>query len=104
MSYTVARRTSEMGIRLALGAQRPEVLQMILRESLRLVAIGVVCGIAVAIGAGRLIKTMLYGLPPHDAATLTIAIGVMIMVSALAAYLPARRASRVDPIVALRYE
>jgi predicted permease len=104
MSYTVARRTAEMGIRLALGAQRAEVLRMILRESLRLVAIGIACGGAVAVAAGRLIKTRLYGLPPHDVATLAIAIGVMTIVSALAAYLPARRASRVDPIVALRYE
>ncbi|HEX4566289.1 MAG TPA: FtsX-like permease family protein [Vicinamibacterales bacterium] len=104
MSCTVARRTAEIGIRLALGAQRSEVLQMILRESLRLVAIGVVCGIAASVGAGRLIKTMLYGLPPHDTSTLAIAICVMTVVSALAVYLPARRASRVDPIVALRYE
>jgi predicted permease len=104
MSYTVARRTSEMGIRLALGAQQAEVLQMIMRESLRLVAAGVVCGIAVAMGAGRLVSTMLFGLPPHDAFTLVTAIGAMTIVSAVAAYLPARRASRVDPIVALRYE
>ena len=93
-----------MGIRLALGAQRPEVLQMIMRESLRLVAAGVVCGVLVAMGAGRLIDKMLFGLPPHDAVTLAVAIGVMTIVSAVAAYLPARRASRVDPIVALRYE
>jgi ABC-type antimicrobial peptide transport system permease subunit len=104
MSYSVARRTPEMGIRLALGAQRPEVMRMIMRESLGLVAVGVVCGVAVAMGAGRLVKTMLFGLPPHDALTLSVAIGVMAVVSAAAAYLPARRASRVDPIIALRYE
>src|SRR5262249_15581823 len=74
MSSPVARRTAEMGIRLALGAQRPEVLQMIMRESLRLVAAGVVCGIAVAMGAGQLVKSMLFGLPPHDAMTLALAI------------------------------
>ena len=100
----LAVRTAEMGIRLALGAQRLEILRMILRESLRLVTTGIFCGVAVSVGAGRLIKTMLYGLPPHDTATLAIAIGVMTSVSMLAAYLPARRASRVDPIVALRYE
>jgi predicted permease len=104
MSYTVARRTAEMGIRLALGAQRPDVLQMIMRESLRLVAVGVACGLAIAIGAGRLVETMLFGLAPHDPGTVTIAIAVMTLVSAIAAYLPARRASRVNPIVALRYE
>jgi len=75
-----------------------------MRESLRLVAAGVICGVAVSIGAGRLVQTMLFGLAPYDGATLAIAIAVMAAVSSLAAYLPARRASRVDPIVALRYE
>jgi len=104
MSYNVARRTPEMGIRMALGAQRVDVLRMVMRESLLLVGIGVAAGLAVAFGAGRLLKSLLFGLAPHDVATIAVAIAVMGAVSAVAAYLPARRASRVDPIVALRYE
>jgi predicted permease len=104
MSYNVARRTAEMGIRMALGAQRIDVLRMVMRESLLLVAAGVVAGLAIAFGAGRLLATLLFGLAPHDLSTLMAAIAVMVVVSAVAAYLPARRASRVDPIVALRYE
>jgi predicted permease len=104
MSYNVARRTAEMGIRMALGAQRLDVLRMVMRESLTLVGIGVGAGVAVALVAGRLIANLLFGLPAHDAATMAIAVLVMAGVSALAAYLPARRASHVDPMVALRYE
>ncbi len=104
MSYNVARRTPEMGIRMALGAQRGRVLGMVMTESMRLVAIGVVTGVAVALAAGRLVSTLVYGLSATDAATILIAVGVLAGVSALAAYLPARRASRVDPAIALRAE
>jgi predicted permease len=104
MSYNVSRRTSEIGIRMALGAQRGDVLGMVLRESMLLVGIGVAAGLAAAIAAGRFVAAFLFGLEPRDPATIAVATAVMIAVAALAGYLPARRASRVDPMVALRYE
>ncbi|HVL68625.1 MAG TPA: ABC transporter permease [Vicinamibacterales bacterium] len=104
MSYNVTRRTAEMGLRMALGAQRRHVIEMVMRESLTLVAAGVITGIAIATFAGRLIRSLLFNMPPHHVPTLLAAVAVMGMVSALAAYLPARRASRVDPVVALRQE
>jgi predicted permease len=104
MSYSVARRTNEIGIRMALGAQRHDVLTMVMRESMLLVVAGVVIGIAAAAAASRLVGTLLFGLPATDLPTVGAAILVMIVVSALAGYLPARRAAHVDPMVALRYE
>jgi predicted permease len=104
MSYSVARRTNEIGIRMALGAQRQDVLRLVMRESMTLVAIGVAAGLAIAVGASRFVATLLFGLPPTDVLTMVLAIGVMVLVSALAGYFPARRASRVDPMVALHYE
>jgi predicted permease len=104
MSYSVARRTNEIGIRMALGAQRNDVLGLVLRESLILVAIGVVVGLAVALSTGRFVATLLFGLAPTDAVTILTAVAIMIAVSTIAGYLPARRASRVDPMVALHYE
>ena len=104
MSYGVARRTREIGIRMAMGAQREAVLSLVLRESMFLVAIGIVIGVAGAFGAGRLIESQLFGLEPTDAATMVSAVLLLIVVSAAAGYLPARRATRVDPMVALRYE
>ena len=104
MSYGVSRRTNEIGIRMALGAERSGVVRMVLSESMRLVAIGVVLGLAGALAAGRLVATVLFGLSPNDAWTIAGAIVVMTIVSFAAGYLPARRASRVDPMVALRYE
>jgi predicted permease len=104
MSYNVSRRTNEIGIRMALGAQRQDVLRLVMRESLILVTIGVVAGVAVALSTSRFVKTLLFGLAPTDAASVAAAIGVMVIVSALAGFLPARRASRVDPMVALRYD
>ena len=104
MSYSVSRRTGEIGIRMALGAQRGDVLGLVMRESLWLVVIGVAVGLAIALAAGRLVQTLLFGLAPTDALSLATAVGVMGLVSALAGYLPARRASRVDPLTALRLE
>lgn len=104
MSYNVSRRTNEIGIRMALGAQRQDVLRLVMGESMILVAIGVVGGVGIAIAAGRFVSTLLFGLPPRDVMSILVAIGVMVLVSALAGYLPARRASRVDPMVALHYE
>ena len=104
MSYNVSRRTNEIGIRMALGAQRSHVLGLVMRESMILVVIGIVVGLVAALSASGFVKTLLFGLPPTDALSIGTAILVMVSVSALAGYLPARRASRVDPMVALRYE
>jgi predicted permease len=104
MSYSVARRTNEIGIRMALGAQRQDVLRLVMRESMTLVVAGVSIGIVTALGAGRLVASLLFGLAPTDALTMFAALTVMLLVSGLAGYLPARRASRVDPMVALHYE
>lgn len=102
MSYNVARRTNEIGIRMALGAQRGSVLGMVMRESMLLVGVGVALGLGGALWAGRFVKTVLYGLPPNDPSTIAAAVAVIAVVSALAGYLPARRASHVDPMEALR--
>ena len=89
---------------MSLGAPRTAVVALIMRESLLLVAAGVAAGLAVTAAAGRLVATLLFGLAPYDVRTIAAAVLVMAGVSAAAAYLPARRASQVDPLVALRYE
>jgi predicted permease len=104
MSYSVSRRTNEIGIRMALGAQRREVLGLVMRESMMLVLLGVIIGVGVSLAAGRFVATLLYGLAATDGLTIAAAVGIMVCVSALAGFLPARRASRVDPMVALRYD
>ena len=104
MSYAVTRRTNEIGIRMALGASGAGVLWMVMRESLLLVAVGVGIGIPVALAATRLVASVLYGLKASDPVTITAAALAMVAVAALAGYLPARRAAKVDPMVALRYE
>ena len=104
MSYSVARRTNEIGIRMALGAQSQDVLTLVMGESMRLVAAGIGIGLFAAFAASRLVQNLLYGLAPHDVVTMTVSVGVMIAVSAIAGYLPARHAARVDPLEALRYE
>jgi predicted permease len=104
MSYNVTRRTNEIGIRMALGAQRRDVLGLVMKESMLLVLIGMIIGLAAAVATGRLITTMLFGLSPADPRTILVAIAIMAVVSAVAGYLPARRASKVDPMIALHYE
>jgi predicted permease len=104
MSYNVSRRTREIGIRIAMGAERQEVLGLVLRESMRLVVLGIAIGIVGSLAAGRVVESQLFGLEPNDAATMITAILVMLAVSSIAGYVPARRAARVDPMVALRYE
>jgi predicted permease len=104
MSYLVTRRRNEIGIRMALGADRRAVVRMIFRESAALLAVGVAVGVALAMAAGRTASALLYGLTPADPTTLAQAVVAMVMVSALATYVPAARAARIDPMRALREE
>jgi predicted permease len=102
MSYTVSRRTREIGIRMALGAERTSVLWMILREVAVMAAAGVLIGLPVAWALGRLVESQLYGLSPTDPFTLIMAATALSAVALLAGYVPARRATRVDPMLAIR--
>jgi predicted permease len=104
MSYTVARQFSEMGIRMALGAQRATVVWMILRRVLILAAIGLAVSIPVALGGARLVKSLLFGTQPNDPRTLAVAGLILLSAAALAGYAPALKASRIDPLVALRHD
>jgi ABC-type antimicrobial peptide transport system permease subunit len=104
MSYSVARRTNEIGIRMALGARRAHVVRMVLTESMILVGIGVALGLGTAFLGGRAVASVLFGLEAGDALTLASAVGILVVVSIAAGLLPARRAARVDPLVALRVE
>jgi predicted permease len=104
MAYNVTRRTQEIGVRIALGAARKNVLSMILRETLGLTGIGIVLGLACALAAAQLLAGMLYGVSAQDPVTLVAVSVVLGGVAAVAGWIPARRAMRVDPMVALRYE
>jgi putative ABC transport system permease protein len=104
MSYSVSERTHEIGIRMALGARQTDVLGLVARLGLKLTAIGVAIGVALALGVTRLISTFLYGVKPSDPVTyVAVALGLG-AIALLACYIPARRAIKVDPLVALRYE
>jgi ABC-type antimicrobial peptide transport system permease subunit len=104
LSYEVTQRTREIGIRMALGARPPDVLRIIVRQGVGLSAVGAIIGILVALGATRYLTSLLYGVRPFDPPTF-LAVALLLCLVALAAcYIPARRASRVDPLVALRYE
>ena len=104
LSYSVAGRTREIGVRMALGAQRGSVLKMILQEAGILVLVGVVIGIPSAILASRLFSSMLFGLKSTDPVSMLLVIAVLLAITLLASYIPARRATKVDPMIALRYE
>jgi predicted permease len=104
LSYAVAQRTGEIGIRMALGAQRGTVIGMILRETSLLIAIGLLVGVPASLACARLVQSKFFGLKAADPLTLAAALSVMLAVAAISGYLPARRASRVDPLVALRHE
>ncbi len=104
ISYRVSARTREIGIRMALGAERGQVVRSVLRQTVLLTVSGVVFGLFVALAAARFIGSLLYGLSPEDPIALAVAAAIMLAAAVIAAYLPANRASKVDPMVALRYE
>ncbi|HKT25256.1 MAG TPA: FtsX-like permease family protein, partial [Terriglobales bacterium] len=104
IGYSVARRTAEIGVRMALGAERGRILLMILFEVSLLVIVGIVVGLPLAWMAARLLSHQLYELSPHDPLTLAGSVAAIVAITLLAGYVPARRASKVDPMVALRYE
>ena len=104
ISYTVTQRTQEIGIRLALGAQRGDVLRLIIGQGMRLLAIGLVCGFAGVFGLGHLLQSLLFGIGAHDLATMLGVSTILSLVAFFACWIPATRAARVDPVIALRNE
>jgi predicted permease len=104
VSYNVARRTGEIGIRMALGAQRGGVVRMVLREVVALTAAGLTIGMATALGTSKLVASFLYGMKPNDPLALTLAVVTLLSAGLFAGYVPARKASRTDPMIALRHE
>jgi putative ABC transport system permease protein len=104
MSYAVAQRTQEIGIRMALGAERRDILRMVLRHGGLMAVIGIGLGVTVALGLARLITSLLFQVSATDPPTFSVVPVVLIAVALLACYIPARRATRVDPLVALRYQ
>ena len=104
MAYTVARRTSELGIRMALGAQRLHVIWIVLRQALVLAAAGLAIGIPVALGLSKFVESFLFEVKPNDAAAMIVAVAVLVSATLLAGYVPARNASRIDPMSAVRHE
>ena len=104
ISYGVSRRTQEFGIRMALGAQTHDVLRLVLRDGLALILMGLVIGVAGALGLSRIVSSLLHGVAPEDWLAIGSVTTLLFVVALLACYFPARRASKVDPIVALRYE
>jgi ABC-type antimicrobial peptide transport system permease subunit len=103
-AFSVARRTREIGVRMALGARRAGIFRLVLRESLALAAGGVLIGAPLALTLGKLLKAQLYGVPPLDLTVSLTAVAALLLVSALAGYLPARRATLISPVSALRHE
>jgi putative ABC transport system permease protein len=104
IAYTVTQRTREIGIRMALGAQRTDMLGMILRQSLTVVVIGIALGLVASFGATRLLTSLLYGVGANDFLTYATVVFLLSTAALLASYIPARRAMKVDPMIALRYE
>jgi ABC-type antimicrobial peptide transport system permease subunit len=104
IAYAVARRTGEIGVRMALGALPGDVIRMVLLDAVRMVGAGILIGLVAAFALGRYVESQLFGIHAANAAIYAIAAGVLIAVAAVAAFAPARRASRIDPLSALRYE
>jgi len=103
-SYATAERTREIGVRMALGAQPGNVLQMILGETMRIACVGIALGVGAGLAAARMIQGLIWGVKPSDSISFALAICLMLLIAGIAAFLPARRAMKVDPMVALRYE
>ncbi len=104
LAYNVTQRRRDIGLRMAFGATRADVLRLILRQSAMMFAGGAILGAVVALAAGRLLASFLYGVTAHDPATLATVCALLAIVVALASYLPARRAANIDPIKSLRHE
>lgn len=104
ISYSVAQRTHEIGIRMALGAQRVGVLRMVLRQASKMALFGIVIGLAASLAVTRLMASLLFGVSPSDPLTFAVVGAILFIVAMVACYIPAHRATRVDPMVALRYE
>jgi ABC-type antimicrobial peptide transport system permease subunit len=104
MAYSIVRRTQEIGIRVALGASSQTVIWMVIRDAIILVVLGLSVGLPLALGLSRYVQSLLFGLKPMDALSLSGVILIMTVMALTAAILPARRAIRVDPLTALRYE
>jgi putative ABC transport system permease protein len=104
VAYTVSQRTQEIGVRMAIGAQRGDVLRMVLGSGMKLALLGVTVGVAVALALAGLVASMLFGVTPFDPASYLATAAVLLAVAALACYVPARRAMSVDPLIALRQE
>jgi ABC-type antimicrobial peptide transport system permease subunit len=104
LAYSVSRRTGEIGIRIALGAKRAGILWLVLKQSLSLVLVGLAAGCLLALATGRLLSGLLYGVAPTNPVTLSASMLLLFLVALLAAWIPARRATKVDPMEALRYE
>jgi putative ABC transport system permease protein len=104
IAYSVSRRTHELGVRVAMGAVRADILGLVLRQGMRLVTIGILVGLAASLFMTRLLSSLLYGIGAADALTFVGVVVLLLGVAVLACYLPARRATKVDPIVTLRYE
>jgi ABC-type antimicrobial peptide transport system permease subunit len=104
LTYHVSRRTSEIGIRMALGAQRSKILTMILSETAQVVIAGIAGGLTITFASARLLKSFLYGTTPYDAASILAAVAILASAALAAGFLPAHRASKVDPMIALRHE
>ena len=104
VSYNVARRTSELGIRMALGAQRGPLVWLVLREVLMLAGVGIALSVPAALAASKLVESFLFAMKPNDPWALAAAVATLLAAALVAGYLPARKASRIDPMVALRHE
>jgi ABC-type antimicrobial peptide transport system permease subunit len=104
MSYNVARRTGEIGVRMALGAQRARIVWMVLREVCVLAAVGLAIGLPTALTVSKVVQSFLFGMKPNDPQALAGSVAVLVSAAILAGYVPARRASRIEPITALRHD
>ena len=102
VAYAVTRRTAEIGIRMALGATRRDIARLLVGETGLLLAVGAACGIGLAVAGGRFAAALLFQVPPHDPVSLAGAVGLLALIAVCASYFPARRATRIEPVTALR--